>query len=54
MTKVVDFFLLIDTFEQKCIVIKGMLQSLGLKYHVKTIGIGQSLINNALFEHKYL
>ena len=26
MTKVIDFFLLVDTFEQKCVVLKGMLQ----------------------------
>ena len=31
-----------------------MLQSLRLKYHVKNIGIEQSLSNNALFEHKCL
>ena len=54
MTKMIDSFLLIDTFEQKCVVLKGMLQSPQLKYHVNTIGIDQSLRNNALFEHKCL
>ena len=41
MTNVVDFVLSIDTFEQKCFVIKGILQSPRLKYHMKTIGIDQ-------------
>ena len=54
MTKVIDYFLSIDTFEQKCVVIKGMLQSLRLKYHVQTIGIHPSLSNNAIYEHKCL
>ena len=31
-----------------------MLQSLGLKDHVQTIDIDQSLINNATYEHKCL
>ena len=31
-----------------------MLQSPSLKYHVKNIGIDQSLSKNALFEHKCL
>ena len=50
MTKVIDSVLSIDTFEQKCVVLKGMLQSPRLKYYVETIGIYQSLSNNALFE----
>ena len=52
MTKVVDYILSIDTFEQKCVVLKGMLQSTRLKDHVQTIGIYQSLSNNAIYEHK--
>ena len=54
MTKVIDSVLSIDTFEQKCVVLKGMLQSTRLKYHVHTIGIYQSLSNNAIYEHKCL
>ena len=54
MTKVIDYVLSIDTFEQQCVVLKGMLQSSRLKYHVKTIGIDQSLSNNSLYEHKCL
>ena len=52
MTKVIYSVLSIDTFEQQCVVIKGMLKSPLLKDHAKTIDIDQSLINNALFEQK--
>ena len=54
MTKVIDFVLSIDTFEKKCVVIKGMLQSPRLKDHIHTIGIDLSLRNNAIYEHKCL
>ena len=54
MTKVIDYVLSIDTFEQQCVVLKGMLQSPRLKDHVQTIGIDQYLSNNALYEHKCL
>ena len=54
MTKVIDYVLSIDTFEQQCVVFKGMLQSLRLKDHVQTIGIDPSLSNNAIYEHKCL
>ena len=54
MTKVIDYILSIDTFEQQCVVIKGMLLSSRLKYHVQTIGIHPSLSNNAVYEHKYI
>ena len=39
MTKEINYFLLIDTFEQQCVVLKGMLQSPRLKDHVHTIDI---------------
>ena len=54
MTKVIDSVLSIDTFEQICVVLKGMLQPLRLKYHVQTIGIEQSLSNNIMYEQKCL
>ena len=54
MTKVIYSVLSIDTFEQQYVLIKGMLQPTHLKYYVKTIGIEQSLINNALFEQNFL
>ena len=54
MTKVIDYFLSIDTFQQQCFVLKGMFQSPRLKDHVQTIGIDQYLSNNAIYEHKCL
>ena len=54
MTKVIDSVISIDTFEQQCVVLKGILQSLRLNDHVHTIGIDQSLSNNAIYEHKCL
>ena len=39
ITKVVGYVLSIGTFEKQCVVLKGMLQSPRLKYHVNTIGI---------------
>ena len=54
ITKVIDYVLSNDTFEQQCVMLKGMLQSLWLKYHVQNIGIDPSLSNNAIYEHKCL
>ena len=54
MTEMIDYVLSIDTFEQQCVVIKVMSQLPRLKYHMKNIGIYQSLRKNALFEHKCL
>ena len=54
MTKVIDSIISINKFEQQCVVLKGMLQSPRLKYHVHTIGIDRSLSNNAIYEHKFL
>ena len=51
--KAIYYILSIDTFEQKCVVIKGMLQSSRLEYLMKTIGIDQSLSNRPSVEHKY-
>ena len=39
ITKVIDYILSIDVFEQKGVVLKCMLQSPRLKDHVQTIGI---------------
>ena len=47
-------FFFIDTFEQQCVVLKVLLQSPRIKDHMRTIGIDQSLINSALFEHMCL
>ena len=54
MTQVIDSVLSIDTFGKQCVVLKGMLQLPRLKYHVRTIGIDQSLSNNSINEHKCL
>ena len=48
-TKVIDCVISDDTFEQQCIVLKGMLQSTRLKDNMKTIGIDQSLSNSRKF-----
>ena len=54
ITKVIYYVLFIDTSEQHCSVIKFMVKSLCLKYHMKTIGIDQYLSNSALFKHRCL
>ena len=54
MNKAIRYILSIDTFEQKCVMIKGMLQSSRLEDHTNTIGIEQSLCNRSSFEHKCL
>ena len=54
MNKAIDYILSIDTFEQQCVVLKGMLQSPRLQDHMKTIGIDQSLSNRYSFENKCL
>ena len=54
MTKVINYVLLVDTFEQKIVVLKGMLQSPQLKDHVHTIDIDQYISKNAIYEHKCL
>ena len=43
-----------DKFEQKFVVLKGMLKSPRLKDHTLIIGIDQSLSNNYLYEQKIL
>ena len=48
-TKVIVCELSINTFEQKCVLPKVMLQSPHLKHHIKNIGIDQSLINSFFF-----
>ena len=54
VTKVIDYVLSIDTFEQKYVVLKDTLKSPRLKDHVQTIGIDQSLSKDAIYEHKCL
>ena len=54
MNKSIDYIFSIDKLEQKCVVIKCMLQSPLLEDHMKTIGIDQSLCKSSYFEHKIL
>ena len=51
LKKVIDSILSINTFEQKCVVIKCLLQSSRLEDHMKTIGIDQSSFAKSSFEH---
>ena len=39
ITNVIDFLILINKSEHQCVVLKGVLQSPRLKYHMKTIDI---------------
>ena len=54
ITKVVDYVLLVDIFEQQCVFLKCLLHSSHLKDHMNAIGIDLSLSNSALFEHRCL
>ena len=49
INRVVDYILYIDTFEQQYAVLKFVLKFPCLKYHMKTIGIDQSVHNRASF-----
>ena len=49
--KSIDYILSIDTFQQKFVVIKFMLQSSRLEDHMNNIGIDQSLFARSSFEH---
>ena len=51
MNIVIDCVLSVYKFGQICVMLKDMLQSPHLKYHMNNIGIEQSLSNIALFEH---
>ena len=44
----------IDSFDQKCDILKGLLHSERLKKHMVIIGVDQSLSNSYLYEHRYL
>ena len=54
MNNVIDYILSVDTFYQKCYVIKLMLQFLSCEYHMRTFGIYQSLRDRPSIEHKFL
>ena len=54
LKKAIDYILSIHTFETRCVVITCMLKSSRLEYHMKTIGIVQSVCTRSSFEHKYM
>ena len=54
MNKLIYYILYIDTFEEQCVLIEGMLESPRLVDNMKTIGIYQSLCNRSSFEQKCL
>ena len=41
LTKVIDKIIYIDSFEHKCVIIKGLLHSERLKQHIIFIGVDQ-------------
>ena len=49
LDKVIYLFIEIESFEQKCVIIKGLLQSDWLKQNMVTIGIDQFLTNCAMY-----
>ena len=49
INKAIDYILSIDTFENQCVVIEGMLLSPCLEDHMKTIFIDKSLCNRYSF-----
>ena len=51
-TKVIDLILEIHSFEQKFVIIKGLLCSERPKQHMVTIGVDQSLSNSSMYEHR--
>ena len=53
MNKAIDSILSIETFEQQCVAIKGMLQSSRLEDHMNTIGIEQLLCKKFFYNKKY-
>ena len=54
MTKVIVSVVSINTFEQEYDVLKGMLQSQLLKYHVQNIGIDQYKIIQQFMDKLFL
>ena len=48
-TKMIDCVISVDTFEEQCVVIKGMLKSPRHKDYVQIIDINQYLSNNAIY-----
>ena len=54
LIKVMKAIFNIDPFEEQYVIIKGLFQSKQLEKHMGDIGVDQSLINSALYEHRCL
>ena len=54
LTKLIGLILHFESFEQQCVIIKGLLQSDQLKKNIVTIEIDQSLSNCEMYEHRCL
>ena len=54
LTKFIDLIIEIESFEKKCVILKGLLQSDQLKQYMVNIGIDQSLSNCAMYENRCL
>ena len=51
LTKVTDLILDIESFEQQCVILKGLLQTDRLKKHIVTIVIYELLSNFAMYKY---
>ena len=49
LNKVIDLIIEIESFKNKCVIIKELLQSERLKNYMVTIGFDQSLSNSAMY-----
>ena len=54
MKNLIDDILNIDSFDNQCVIIKGLLQSEQPKQHMVIIGMDQSLSKSALYKHRCL
>ena len=54
LTNVVDTIIYIESFERKCVIIKGAFQPEQLKKYMVTIVVDRSLSNMALYENRFL
>ena len=52
MTKVIDLFIEIESFDNQRVIIKGLFQSELLKQHMVTIGVDQLLSDSTIHEHR--
>ena len=52
MTKFIYLIIDIESFEQKCVILRGLLQSYQPKQYMVTIGIDQSLSNSTMYSHR--